>query len=640
MKQNVSKILQRQLLLMGYKSNYTLSENLEQIKNKPFIVEQGAADRYTDYINSEQGLKQHDIDQANKIAKTYPNYCPFKEYTVLPGETEIKGKKGTSEVEGVDVIPKGVSGETYCAYRGAKNTLLFLPTFIEDATFVKGTPDEYTRMLRYAEESDYFLEVGKTTNKTVNKNPDPITKELKKAYLNYVMETFPPGTVFNFSINGDKFSPLRQRVNPTEGIQKGASKKISLGSFQGMGVGDGGSDFGGIMNPEVYFKFLGYYSWDSKKYYEPPKLEERREDWQIFVDDWGTLIAIGASVAAAIIGSFFGATEAVILEILIEGIIGGVMAYRDFQKGNNIGVAFNIFFALCPWLKLSKYFRGISDEVFKSLAKKLGESGLSSSSSLDEYVRWYESADLTEQERKLFTMFMEYDDITKQKMVKELAEGLKNKGADEIIAFMEAEGIIQGGFKGMVEAHPELLSDVKFLQKLWAKELTLQLGVGVGIGFMVNLCCSDMFNDNDKAKLSELETVIPDSLKEMIAINLAMNAEKSPEITNALYDGLQSNVIPEAVNNTKEYWLSTAKDSVLNAGGTPVIIDSTSMYEGGSWVIDSKIKRMNDRQLQKLKDDGWVTFSEYKKKYSDVESKEPTKRIENNGVIHDWIKVK
>ena len=149
-----------------------------------------------------------------------------------------------------------------------------------------------------------------------------------------------------------------------------------------------------------------------------------------------------------------------------------------------------------------------------------------------------------------------------------------------------------------------------------------------------------MFNDNDKAKLSELETVIPDSLKEMIAINLAMNQEKSPEITNALYDGLQSNVIPEAVNNTKEYWLSTAKDSVLSAGGTPVIIDSTSMYEGGSWVIDSKIKRMNDRQLQKLKDDGWVTFSEYKKKYSDVESKEPTKRIENNGVIHDWIKVK
>ena len=53
MKQNVSKILQRQLLLMGYKSNNTLSENLEQIKNKPFIVEQGAADRYTNYINSE-----------------------------------------------------------------------------------------------------------------------------------------------------------------------------------------------------------------------------------------------------------------------------------------------------------------------------------------------------------------------------------------------------------------------------------------------------------------------------------------------------------------------------------------------------------------------------------------------------------
>lgn len=644
MKQNVSEILQRQLLLMGYRLNNTLSENLEEIKNKSHIVEQGAADRYTDYVNSEEGQEQIKREEEQKIANSYPNYCPFKEYTVLPGEIEIRGEKGTSKVVGVDAIPKGFSGETYCAYRGAGNTLLYLPTFVEDITFINGTFDEYDRLLKYSMKSDFEFKTGKLglglDNKVenVNKNPDPVTEETKNAFIKYVTETYPKGTVLNFTINRNKFSSMRQRVNPTEGSTEGSSKKISTGSFQGMGVGQGVSDLGGTINRELYYKFVGYYSWDLKKYYEPPKLVEYREDWQIFVDEWGTWIAIGAAVAGAIVGSFFGATEAVLIEIAIEGIIGGVMVYRDLQKGDNISAAFNVFFALCPWLKLTKWFRGVNDEVFKSLGQKLGDSGLSSNSSMADYVTWYQSGNLTDDEQKLFTMFMEYDDITKQQIIKEFSEQLKNKGIDEIIAFMEAEGIIKGGLEEMAKAHPELLKDIKFLQKLWAKEVTLQLGAGVGISFLINLCCADIFNK--KKELTELETVIPDSLKEMIAINLSLNSEKSNEIVMYMSEELNSNVIPEAVNNTKQYWEETAKDSILNIGATPVIIDSTQLYEGGSWVFDSKTVRMNDKQIEKLKNNGWVTFSEYKKKYSDVISKEPTKRIENNGVIHDWIKIK
>jgi hypothetical protein len=647
MKQNISEILQRQLLLMGYRLDSTLSEN---IKNLPIIKEQTAPGTKLD---TSYGLSPEEEEKRKKEneAQTYPNYCPFKEYTVLPGEVEIRGEKGTSKVVGVDAIPKGFSGETYCAYRGAGNTLLYLPTFVEDITFINGTFDEYDRLLKYAMKPNFEFKTGKLglglDNKVenVNKNPDPVTEQTKNAFIKYATETYPKGTVLNFTINRNKFSSMRQRVNPTEGSTEGDSEKISTGSFQGMGVGQGVSDLGGTMNSELYYKFVGYYSWDLKKYYEPPKLVELREDWQIFVDEWGIWIAIGASVTAAIVGSFFGATEAVLLEILVEGIIGGVMAYRDFQKGNNIGVAFNIFFALCPWLKLTKYFRGIDNEVFKSLGKKLGDSGLSSSSSIGDYVAWYQSGKLTDDEQKLFTMFMEYDDITKQQMIKEFSEQLKNKGVDEMVAFMEAEGIIEGGLKEMAKAHPELLKDIKFLQKLWAKEVTLQLGAGVGLGFMADLCCSEILNDNEKAKLTELSSIIPDSLKEMVAINIAMNREKSPEIVNELYEGLETKIIPEAVKNSSDYWKKATQDTLSNLGIKPNVIDSTRLYDEPSWVLSDSLEQLDDKKIEKLRKTGWVTFPEYLKKYSGVHPLEPGRLIQsksgdNTWVTHHWLKVK
>jgi hypothetical protein len=139
MKQDVSKILQRQLLLMGYKSDDTLSENIERIKNKSFIVEQGSADRYTNYLNSEEGLKQHDIDQANKTANTYPNYCWNNgQGTIVPGENE-------HGLSGVEAIPLGENGEKFCAYRAAGNTLLFLPAGANtrEIIFTKGEERTY-----------------------------------------------------------------------------------------------------------------------------------------------------------------------------------------------------------------------------------------------------------------------------------------------------------------------------------------------------------------------------------------------------------------------------------------------------------------------------------------------------------------
>ena len=109
MKQNISEILQRQLLLMGYRLDSTLSEN---IKNLPIIKEQTAPGTKLD---TSYGLSPEEEEKRKKEneAQTYPNYCPFKEYTVLPGEVEIRGEKGTSKVVGVDPIPKGISGETY-----------------------------------------------------------------------------------------------------------------------------------------------------------------------------------------------------------------------------------------------------------------------------------------------------------------------------------------------------------------------------------------------------------------------------------------------------------------------------------------------------------------------------------------------
>ena len=602
MKQDVSKILQRQLLLMGYNSTNTLSEN---IKN---IFEQAPGTQ----MDNPFGLSPEDErkrSQENE-SKRYPNYCPYKEYAILPGEVKIVGEKGTSTVEGIDAIPKGENGETqFCSYRGGGNTLLYLPLFTKNMFFVKGIED-YSNLWNYARYggpygSEYGLVIGTAKTETVKITGKNLSDEDKENYIEYLGRNFPIGTVLGFTINSNDYRAKRRRIQR------------------------------GINNSEVYFEFLGYYDWATKKYYESPKLIEKREDWQIFVDEWWIWIQIGGAVVAAIIGSFFGATEAIILEIIVEGVLGGVAVYRDLQKGDNISAFFNVFFALCPWLKLSKWFKGVSDDVFKSLAQAFADSNLSKTSTLTDWVTFF--GGLSEPQKELLSKFMNYDDLTKKQIIEEFAENLKAKNIDEVKSFLQAEGVIEN-LTDLARTNPELLKDLKWYQKLWAKELVLQLGVGAGLSFIFNLCCSEKLNNSKKEKLTKLDSYIPDSLKEEIGYNLAKSKDPMKMI-DSLMDTFNSD-IEAGAKKTQEQIREDAKKTFEDLGEPYVVIDSTQLYDMESGALTDKVEIMNDDEYKKFINQGWVTYSEYLKKYPDVNPSVPNRKVTYKGVTHEYVKIK
>lgn len=566
MKQDVSKILQRQLLLMGYKSDNTLSENIEQIKNKSFIVEQGSADRYTNYLNSEEGLKQHDIDQANKTANTYPNYCWEKgKGTILPGENE-------HGLSGAEAIPNGDNGEKFCAYRGANNTLLFLPALnTNEITFITGSEEVYS----------YYYNQKKDA-----KNLNPQDEE---NYISYLQQTYPMGVevVTTFNVSGNQYKIWQQAIRD--------SKAPAFYDYDNSGVkGDSWNDY------TRQFRFIGYFTNDRVPY-ENPDWNDPRTEYQKFVDDWAIWIQIGAAVATAIAGALTGGAAWVLTaEIILELGLGIWAAQREFERGDNISGTASLIFGLLPMLKLTKWFPGVSDEVFKSLSKKIKESGLEATDDIADYVRWHSG--LEEEEQKLLSKFLQQDEVNRNKMLKEIGEALGKESSSKI----------DDGLKAMIKANPDILKDITFFNKLWVREIGANLGVVV-ITTALQLCCSKFLNDETKMKLSTIYSVIPDSTKKLLTYNVVSNPELAEQIIDNMTEKTfeQNFDVESGVKSIKEWVENNVKESVEEAGGTYTIIDDPEADTSQDKPLQDENKVINQSGLDSLKKEGWMTMNEF-----------------------------
>ena len=62
---------------------------------------------------------------------------------------------------------------------------------------------------------------------------------------------------------------------------------------------------------------------------------------------------------------------------------------EEYEKGNNVAGTFSIVTAMLPMLKVSKWFRGIDANEFKILSETLANSGLSKTSTVKDYVEFY-----------------------------------------------------------------------------------------------------------------------------------------------------------------------------------------------------------------------------------------------------------
>ena len=568
MKQDVSKILQRQLLLMGYKSNDTLSENIERIKNKPFIVEQGAADMRDDYYGSEEYIEKHDSDMSNKIAKTYPNYCWNNgQGTIVPGENE-------HGLSGVEAIPLGENGEKFCAYRAAGNTLLFLPAGANtrEIIFTKGEERTYL----------YYFQKAKNEGKL---NPQD-----EENFLRHLQRTYPMDTevVNSFDVSGEKFK-LRIRT-----IRDSKNPAFSDGDNSGV-IGDSWDDY----TRDYYV--AGYFT-DSRVPYENPDWKDPRNEYQKFVDEWSIWIQIGAAVATAIAGALTGgAAWVVTAEIIIELGLGIWAAQREFERGDNIAGTASLVFGLLPMLKLTKWFPGVSDEIFKSLSKKIAESGLESTDDVAKYINFFENI-LDDDERKLLSKFLSQDDRNRGKMLKEIGEALCKESASKI----------DDGLKAMIKSNPKILKDIRFFEKLWVREIGANIGVVI-VTMSLELCCSKFLNDEAKMKLSKLYAFIPDSTKKLFTYNLVSNPEQAEEIIdNMSQKTFEGNFeVEQGVSSIKEWVISNVKDSVEEAGGTFTIVKDPEADTSQDKKVQSDNGVITQSELDSLKNQGWMSMDEF-----------------------------
>ena len=163
---------------------------------------------------------------------------------------------------------------------------------------------------------------------------------------------------------------------------------------------------------------FGYYrDFKTKKPYTPPEWVDERGDWDRFIDKWGFKLQIAAALATLVAGFFtFGATwgisDLLWIEIFIEAGIGGAVAWREYEKGNNVAGTFSIVTAMLPMLKVSKWFRGIDANEFKILSETLANSGLSKTSTVKDYVEFYNG--LTPGGKKIMDKLLTNDKITRE----------------------------------------------------------------------------------------------------------------------------------------------------------------------------------------------------------------------------------
>jgi hypothetical protein len=582
MKQDISKILKKQLLLMSYKLDITLSENIESIKDKSVIVEQGAADRYTNYLNSERGLEQHDIDQSNKIANTYPNYCWNNgEGTIVPGEN----KYGLS---GAEAIPVSKTGDKFCAYRGIGNKLLILPVgkpkgITDKITFVKGSEELYI----------YFFEQ--------KRNKGQLNPQDENNYLNYLQQSYPFNTdvVSSFELNGTTYLAY---------VRSTRSGDSPAGDYDSSGkVADSWNDY------TRYFSFSGYKENEKSKPYENPGWIDPRDGYQQFIDDWGIWIQMIVGVTAGIATGGLG-YMGVLIELGVELGLAAIVAQRDFEKGDNIMGMTSIIFGALPALKLGKYFRGVSEETFKSLSKKLAQSNLSAKSSIDDYVKFYNTK-LSLEEQKLMSQALKTDKTTYNQMIKEIVETYGKKTKAEFLS---------SDLRAMLMSDKSLLKNKSFWKNNIGRDIK-RGGIVVVASFLAELGLSSKYNDEQKMLLSQLHGTIPENLEIELAFNtFSNNLDENQK--NELFSNLK-NTLESAVVQSAEIGGDKIKQEIYSMQVQQSVKDSLESF-GIQYVEfeddNTKFDNYNSESEEQLKLNGYVKYTE-KLDTDSIDASAPTK---------------
>ena len=117
-------------------------------------------------------------------------------------------------------------------------------------------------------------------------------------------------------------------------------------------------------------KFLGgWYGRSEGVYGEKLKQviwQDPRNGWQTFVDEHQFLMMAGSIVLGIVLAHVLPGTAPWVIELIVEGVTGGLIAYRDLQKGDNISAAMGFVFMCLPLWKAFPKLRGVNNSVLRN----------------------------------------------------------------------------------------------------------------------------------------------------------------------------------------------------------------------------------------------------------------------------------
>jgi hypothetical protein len=483
-------LINRVKLLMRYDMSKTLNENTQNILEQP--------DSRFDTQDTKDILRrgQIELDQESAVKKAqeeaneYPNWCRYPD-KALPYPKNPEG------ADGEDAILKNSGGTRFCYYpvpsSGKQGGTAGLPIPETSEILWWGIPD-----------------ISAFADKLSDKY-----KEDKELIIQNLSKILPIGTVKGFYIDDVYYTSYITRESDSQ-----------------------------------FWKFSYYWNIKTKKEYEQPEWIDERGDWDRFIDKWGFQLQIAAAVVTLVAGFFsFGATwgisDLLWIEIFIEAGIGGAVAWREYEKGNNVAGTFSIVTAMLPMLKVSKWFRGIDSNEFKILSETLSNSGLNKTSTVKDYVKFYN--ELTPGGKKIMDKLLTNDKITREAL-----------WAD-IKATMDAEipKMVDKFLPKLIKKNPKLLKDIKFFDKLWVRELSTNLSVGV-IALLTELGFGNQLN-NKNEKLDGVYQKIPKSLQKEFTYNLVNNPEKAGKIVDNVSEKVNKKYMDELTH-------TDLKDSVESSG--------------------------------------------------------------------------
>jgi hypothetical protein len=541
MPENYDEVLKRQLLLIKYDLNKTLSENLHLIKNNKIIFEQEKP-FLDDYYGSEDYTEWAQGELESARAKNYPNFCKYRDKALTPVNKQgVEGKEALAKAtleDGKEIF--------FCLYQSAggkgiwihpESTIKFADSGGDIMSFVLSEVD---RIMRDYPEYNTEDELIENMSQLLIPNGRP--------------------AVISFNSGSNKYT-LRMQWDSK-------SKRWWNSGYKVIGT---------------------------QIKYEEPVWVDPRDEWDRFVDSFGMAIYLTTMLVSAFITR--GASLSVIATTVgIDIVLSGVIAQRDLEKGENVAAVLGMLFTLLPFLNLSSKWLGISDEVTESLAKKILASNLNSKSSVSKWIKLYKSLSIEEQ--RGLRQFLKYKDTQIQKLTDEVIKvgsGLgKTKRAEQLAKILPNE-IYQLSLK-----NPEILTKPSTWVKLRTNPIT-----HLGAFFILNYLGKPLNDESKKTLSEIHTIVSPQLMNEIIfnltnvddpnvilnntEVNNAINEiidKKTKEFASSwqfeehVDDSIRA-VVSDTINNSGgKYEVITQEQPLIPLEGDFDVLDSTYREKG------------------------------------------------------------